>query len=106
MRPMTPVNDPANAEDADHLLRMVDRITEAKDEAEFNFPAAVLQAVELARAGFFPVDLHSLETSAEEAMLQIAFFNEGHAAPSPFIIKAVAAGWRYRIGVGFHKGAA
>lgn len=102
MKPMTPETDPANAVDAAHLLRMVDRLASSLDSAEFNFPAAILQAVEFARHNH-PLDLEGMERSVEEGMLQIAFFNEGHTAPSPFIIKAYEAGWRYRIGAGFHK---
>ncbi len=99
---ITDPNDPALATDARDLLRRCDRAASPSASAEFNFPAAILQAVDFARNGF-PLDLDGLERSAEEGMLQVALFNEGHAAPSWWIIKAYEAGWRYRIGAGFWR---
>jgi hypothetical protein len=100
---ITPETHPANAVDAAHLLRMASRISPVNADAEFNFPAAILQALEFAKEGIKPLDPADLATAAEEGMLQIAFFNEGYAVPSPFLVLAVAAGWRYRIGQGFHR---
>jgi len=98
---LTPEIDPANALDAVDFLERAKRCTVA--HAELNFGADLVMAVDAARHSGKPLDLNNTETVGEEMILQVAFFNNGLKVDSSFIIKSVAAGWRYRIGKGFHK---
>lgn len=85
---------------ADDLERLANRICEpATQPAEFNFPADVIMLVDsLLLDPTLPKALDILShirAAGEQGMLQIAFFNLGIQAPSPFIIKVHEAGWRY-----------
>lgn len=101
---LTPATDPANALDAADLLRRAQCCLVEK--AEFNFGANNIMTAEAARLSDKPIPPDDVETTGEEMMMQVAFFNEGFKVDSAFIIKAVEAGWRYRISQGFHKVAA
>lgn len=88
---------------ADDLERLATRISEpATRPAEFNFPADVIMLTDaLLLDHTLPKALDilkSIRAAGEQGMLQIAFFNLGLQVPSPFIIRAHEAGWRYQGG--------
>lgn len=82
---------------------LAQRIDEGTKPAEFNFHADVVMLTDsllyqLQSEGKVPdlaKALADLRVIGEEGMLQLAFFNLGIQVPSPFIIKAHEAGWRY-----------
>ena len=88
---------PAAETEAD-LLRLVQRTDESAKPAEFNFPAEVLIFVDCIRhstdEGRRTKMLADIEHSAEEAMLQLAFFNQGIQPPSTVIMAVHSLGWR------------
>ena len=75
-------------------------IGEEAGPAEFNFHADVIMLTDaLLLHEEMPTDireaLRRIHEAGEQGMLHLALMNQGILAPSPFIIKAHEAGWRY-----------
>ena len=99
---INPLNDPAMASDPADFVRRAERVPGAGLlEVEFNFPAGILQVLD-GPGSLQDSDAPALRRYAELGMLQLALVNAGHAPGTPWIIKAHAAGWRYRIDKGFY----
>jgi hypothetical protein len=79
------------------LLKVADNVDQGIRDAEFNFPAEIIMFVDMAAEGI-TLNHDSVRRSAEEAMLQLAFFNAGLNLPSPFIMACHQGGWRVRGG--------
>lgn len=84
----------------DDFEALAQRIDESSQPAEFNFHADVIMLVDaLLLREEMPTDirecLRRIQEAGEQGMLQLALMNRGIQAPSPFIIKAHEAGWRY-----------
>lgn len=96
------------AETEADLLRLVQRTDESAKPAEFNFPAEVLIFVDGIRqrvGGDSNRDklLTDIENSAQQAMLQLAFFNQGIQPPSSVIMAVYNLGWRVGKFGGFER---
>jgi hypothetical protein len=101
---ITPETDPANATTPADFVAMAKRCT--LSQAEINFGANVIVAVEIARQNNTALSLDVMESEGEKMVMQVVFLDWGQKVESSFINKAVAVGWRYRIGQGFHRVAA
>lgn len=76
------------------ILRLADRVDET-GPAEMNFPAEVIMFAAQLQAGPARLEyLDRINVSAEQGMLQLAFFNAGLQPCCSFIMAVHAAGWR------------
>lgn len=75
------------------LLRLAGKVDQAAGPAEFNFPAEVIMHLDVTGLTG-SVDESAIRKSAEQAMLQLAFFNLGENPPCSFIMVCHLNGWR------------
>ncbi len=81
------------------LLRAARAVYQGIRPAELNFAAAIITISELERSHPSPKFIDQIEQQAEQQLLQLGLLNSGEIVPSPFVMAAYAAGWRYRAGV-------
>lgn len=88
--------------DGGELQDLACKVDQGIRDAEFNFPAEIILYLDV-QSETGKDRSEGIRKSAEESMMQMAFFNLGLQPPCSFIMACYQEGWRYRIDKGFHK---